>query len=428
MDKKAVYDVIKKFLAAMRKISAGRTLILWALALVVGIFLFKLQSGDLPVGKDTTLVFGTWWEDELEEETLTKLAAEYAKQKPGVTVKIQKMSWDEIRKTLEQTAAEDDGKNTDRQNAPDVFSIDPCDIYELETGSYLAPLENDGYASGSVVPIISFINPLFYNIDQLGAAGFDRPPKNQTEFLSYVQRLRETGTSGAGLALADHRSVSRQILPWIWTAAGNPESTGSFTFNSKEVIATLDFFNKLKQNLFANPYTLSETDLLGAFAEARVTMMIGSVADIRKLKASNLNFSITTIPAPEAYAKKPVFPLTVWYAAVNSKSAYQNEAKEFAVYLRTQAETLAAAAYAVPGAGTLNRGLAKDDPLYAKAFDMYEAGEMVRTLYRSPYINRLNILIHREVELMFRGSKTPEECAASIQRGWEELSGTGDTL
>ena len=423
MDKEWFFDNLKKLLAAMRKISAGTVLWIWALTMIAGIFIYKLIKTDKPE-KEVTLTFATWWDDELEGETLSVLAAEYEKQNPGITIRLEKMNWEKIQELVEKKDTKDAGKNVQKVYPPDIFSIDPYAIYELEKKSILAELENSKDFSGNVVSIISFINPLYYNIDLLENAGFDRPPKNQTEFLSYVQRLKETGIFGAGLSLNDPRSTSQQLLSWIWAATGNPDSSSSFRFDSKEVIDTLNFLNLLNQNLYANPFDLSKADLREAFGKGKIGMMIGSVADIKELKRSQINFSITTIPSPVSYTKKPVFPLSVWYAGINSRSEHQKEAKDFILFLKKNSDKIAAAAYAVPGSGTLNRELSKEDPYYAKAFDMYEAGEMVRELYRSPNITQLNSIITREVRLMFQGSKTPQECAAAIQRSWENLTET----
>ena len=431
MDTQRIMDTVKKALAAIRKISADKVLWIWALAMILGLLFFKLINKDLP-GMSASLVFGSWWEDELEDKTLTNLIAEFESQNPGITVQLEKMSWDEIQTSLAETTA----GNGKKRGAIDIFSVDPYAVYDLENHSYLADLENNAESAGNAAPVVSFINPLFYNIDLLKAAGFDRPPKNQTEFLSYVQRLKETGVNGAGLALDDPRSVSRQFLSWIWAAAGTPVSAGvspgnqvspgnpgSFNFNSKEVIETLNFLNQLKQNLYSNPFDLSETELLESFQKGQVGMMIGSTAVIQKLKTMNINFGITTIPAPESYSKKPVFPLTVWYAGINRQSVHQEAARKFIAFLEEKAETIAAAAYAIPGSGSRSRELSRDDPYYAKAFDMFEAGEVVRELYLSPNLSGLNNMIQREAELLFRGVKTSAQCAEALQQGWTELAG-----
>lgn len=403
---------------AARKISFDKALLIWALAIIAGVFLFRILNRDIRAN----LIFATWWEDTLEEQTLSNLAAEFVAKNPGITVKLEKMNWEAIQKNLEEHAGEN-GRNAKRQRTLDIFSIDPHAVRELERRSYLAKLENNEKNSGNAMPVIAFINPLFYNIDLLQDAGFDRPPKNRTEFLSYVQRLKETGHYGAGLALEKPHNMDNQILSWIWAAAGNPESEKPFSFSSKEVIETLSFLNQLKQNLYPNPFELSETELLNAFGQGKVGMIIGSTADIQKLKQVKVNFGITTIPDPESYIKEPVFPLTVWYAGINSQSIQQEEAKIFLDFLKEKAGDIAAVIYAVPGDGVRSRELSRKDPYYAKAFDMYEAGDMVWELY-SPDINSFYSIVHREIELMFRGNKTPEQCAQTIQQEWNRIAET----
>ena len=444
MIRNSLPDTIKNIPAVLRNISAGKTVLIWALAIIAGILIFFFVSTGHK-GKQVTLVFASWWEDELNEAVLEKLTGEYMAENPGITVKFEKMSWEEILELLEGKNSGETGKNAQKHNPPDIFSIDPYAINYLENRSILAVPGENKDPSANVVSIISFINPLYYNIDLLEQAGFDRPPKNQTEFLSYVQRLKETGVNGTGLALGDPRNVSRQILSWIWTAAGSPPASSppasspsassppagetpvssasgglsQWSFTSKEVIDTLTFLNQLKQSLYANPFELSEAELLDAFGRGSVGMMIGSIADVRELNTKKINFSITTIPSPVSYSKKPVFPLTFWYAGISSKSEFPDEAKDFLSFLVKNSALIAEAAYAVPGNGTVNRELQKNDPFYAKAFDMYEAGEMVRDVYNFQNWSRLNIIIHREIELMFQGAKTPQQCAEAIQHDWD---------
>jgi multiple sugar transport system substrate-binding protein len=388
-----------------------KTLWIWALALIAGIFLFRLLTGTPVVPKSTTLVFAQWWEEGLETGILEKLSAEYEAANPGVTVILEKKNWDAIRKSLE------------RGEGPDIFSLDPFAVYELESASLLAEITEDDERDDNVLPIVSFINPLFYNIELLRNAGFDRPPKNQTEFLSYALRVKETsGIYGAGISLGDDpHSISRHILSWIWASVSNVESDNAFSFNSKEVIGALQFLNQLKSNLYPNPFSLTEGELLKAFGEGRVGMMIGSTADIKKLKSTSIGFGITTIPGSESYAKKPVFLLSVWCLGISRQSVFREEAQQFAAFLAGKSEDISAAAYAIPGNGRRSRELFQNDPYYAKAFDMYEAGEMIREIYVSSDIAGLNGIIRKEVELMFRDVKTPEQCAEAIQAEWEKL-------
>jgi len=431
---------------AIRELFFLKALLICLAVMLAGFFLYKFAVHKNIKHKDTTLFFAQYWENELEGDILARLAAEFQAENPGIIVRMEKYSWNEIRGLL------------DGEDAPDIFSVDPYAIYELENLSLLAPVTEEKESSGTensveeksgnenggeeksakkkdgnkmygnVLQLISFINPLFYNIDLLKNAGFDRPPKNQTEFLSYVRRIKETsGQSGAGLALSgDYQNINRHILSWIWASAYNPESTEGFNFTAKEVTATLNFLYQLKQNLYASPFELSQSQLLEAFGEGKTGMIISSSADIRKLRQTRINFGITTIPSSESYTRKPVFPLTGWYAGINAKSPFQEESRLFVSFLKKKSDDIAAAAYAIPGNGQRSREQSRDDSYYAKAFDMYEAGEMVRELYEQYDVSAFNGIIKREVELLFIGAKTPEECAAAIQQGIENRYGTGN--
>jgi len=406
---------VRSFFQKLRAIFFFRTLWIWALAIIAGIFLFWFFHSPPVPPKHTTLVFAQWWEGELESNTLSDLASKFEAANPGVTIILEKKTWDEIRRSLEEGAG------------PDLFSIDPLAVYEMNRASHLAEITESNRRNGNILQIISFINPLFYNIELLRNAGFDRPPKNYTEFLTYAQRVKDSrkesgGVYGAGLALGGGtHSISRHILSWIWASADNPESAGTFNFNSKEVIGTLKFLNQLKANLYPNPFSLTEEELFQAFIEGKVGMMIGSTANIKKLKSSPIGFGITTIPGSESYVKKPVFLVTEWYLGINRHSEYKDEARKFAVFLSGKSDSIATAAYAIPGSGSRSREIPRDDLFYSKAFDMYEAGEMVRELFASPDILSLNGIISEEVKQMFWDMKTPELCAQAIQTRWENL-------
>jgi multiple sugar transport system substrate-binding protein len=407
-----------------RTISIDKVLWIWALVMVGGILLFKIVSGNIP-GMGTTLVFAQWWDDQMESQILEDLSEEFESQNPGITIKLEHMSWAEIKELL-------DMEKPDENTVPDIFSIDP--VREPESRSYLMPFEagtGTDAASNTAVSLVSFINPLFYNIGLLEEAGFDRPPKNQTEFLSYARRISQTGSGiyGTGLALesGDPHNVRRHLLSWIWAAAGNHETMEDFNFNSKQVTAVLTFLNQLQQNIYPNPFSLTQEELFKAFSEGRVGMIIGSIADARELKAvMQGNFGITTIPGPESYMRKPVFPLTGWYLGISRKTEYPEEVQKFAAFLKERAGIIAAEAYAVPGNGRRNPDLSKADPIYAKAFDMYEAGEMVReSIYGSAGMLNLNGIIRSEVEKMLSGFISPEQCAEAIQQSWEAIRNNG---
>jgi ABC-type glycerol-3-phosphate transport system substrate-binding protein len=411
---------IRKIIGKLQKLFSSTDTILWiwVIIMAVGLLLFSLLGKSLPgMAPETNLVFVQWWQDELEEDTLQKLIAEYEKQNSAVKITLKYRSRGEVRELLE--AKDGDGK--EKKPAFDVFSMEPNWIDGLEKEGILPPAEETLES-----PVISFINPLFYNITLLQASGFDRPPKNREELLAYARAITSQGNYGAALALAedDPHSIGRHLLSWIWASGINLDDTSEpFRFNSRPVIDTLSFLNQLKPNLFPQPFFMTEEERQRLFAEGKIGMMIGSISEIREYREKmGGGFNVTTIPGPQAYVGKPVFVLSGWYLGVNEKSAGKEEAVKFAAFMRERSEVLAAAAFAVSGSNDQFSGLVKDDPFYSKVSDMSNAGEMIREIYKlgkSAASLELNGIIREEVKRMFDGSRTPEETAEAIQRRWE---------
>jgi multiple sugar transport system substrate-binding protein len=407
--------------------STDKTLWIWAIAMSVGLLVFYLLIDRVMAG--SPLVFSQWWEDELDKVALEKIIQEFEDENPGIRVRLEKRSRAEISELL-LAGVPANGRRKDP--LPDVFSIEGAWADDLKDS--LKPLDGiSGLSAGPglgltpgdrALPVISFINPLFYNIKLLQESGFDRPPKNQTEFLSYAQAITkpEQGMYGVGFGLEenDPHSVSRYILSWIWAGGIYSDLEGDFNFNIPQVVAVFNFLNELKPYLYPDPFSMTEEEKLKAFVDGKIGMTIGSVSEIKKIRAGDRqNFGITTIPSPPPpYVGMPVFALSSWYIGISGESKKPEEAEKFAAFLIGRAPRLAAGAFAVPGNGERDPELARTDPFYTKAFDMYDAGKMVREIYGEGRIKELNTIIYEETKRMFAGL-SPEETAAAIQSRWE---------
>ncbi|MDR1931137.1 MAG: extracellular solute-binding protein [Treponema sp.] len=400
----------------------------WGALMAAGLLVFHFSGRDLPklgARQETALVFVQWWQEDLAPETLEKLIAEYEGQNPSVRISLEYKSRGEVREILAAIEA-GESEAGDEGAGADIFALEPHWIYGLEEAGILA--RSGAEDPGS--PLITFINPLFYNIDLLQSSGFDRPPKTREEMLSYARRISGNGSHGAAFALAeeDPYSVSRHLLSWIWTSGLNPEAGERFTFTAKPVVDTLAFLNQLKTSLHPRPFLMTEKIRRKLFAEGKIGMMIGSISEIKELREKmGDSFNITTVPVPQTYVGKPYFVLSGWFLGVNEKTegAEKKEAAAgFAEFLKEKSGSLAAAAFAVPGSGERNLELVKADPYYSKALDMSDAGELLGESYGgvNPVLSlELNGIIREEVKRMFDGFQSPEETAAAIQGRWEKL-------
>jgi multiple sugar transport system substrate-binding protein len=282
--------------------------------------------------------------------------------------------------------------------------------------------------------------PLFYNIDVLRSAGFSRPPRNRSELLEISRALAGEGRFGLGLALGpeDVLGLYRGVFPWFWAAGTALVQEGGPAFSGRAFTETLDFLAQLYREGLIPPDAFSKTgeQRLDDFVRGRSAMMTASIRDIGLLRERFLaaagegpdRFGITAVPGPDAYAGKPVFGLTSWYAGLSAQSDHPEEGRAFLAFLGERAPLLAAAAHAVPGSaasGPPGAGPdhAAEDPLYSKAWDMSEAGEMAREFYGLPRFEERALLFRGELQKLFEGRQSSAETAAAIQQGWERLGG-----
>jgi multiple sugar transport system substrate-binding protein len=351
--------------------------------------------------RPVTVVFSQWWSGELPDETLESIARDYEKENAGIKIKIESSSRAEVMSFLKEKPAESKRKKT-------------VDIVSIE--SAWPEIFSDALAQDQAFTLISFIKPLFYNIALLEKAGFDRPPKNRTEFLSYAQSVSGNGVSGAALALEG--GAAGELFPWILSGGNIAGDDGVFDFTAKANIDTLDFVNQLKPWLAPDPFTMTADAKLKLFAEGKIAMMIAPVSCVKRFKTiDDLRFGITTVPPPASYIGKPAFDFSYWAVAVCAESRHPEEAAAFVQYLLSRSSEIAAGAFAVPGSGSRAGTLAQTDDYYAKAFEMYESADNAARL---PILSPKNdVFIYDELKALFAGKTTPEEAAKSIQHNSE---------
>jgi multiple sugar transport system substrate-binding protein len=350
--------------------------------------------------RPVTLVFSQWWSGELPAGALENIARDYEKENAGIKIKIESASRGEVLSRLQEGQAE-----AKRKKTIDVASIEP-----EWPGAF-----SESFAEA--YPFIWFIKPLFYNIDLLEKAGFDRPPKNRTEFLSYAQRVSGSGVSGAALALGENRGSD--IVPWLLSGGAG-------------ISGTLEFLLEAKPYLAADPFVLTEDAKLKLFADGKIAMLTAPVSCVKYFRRiDGLRFGITTVPPPASYIGKPTFDFSCWALAVCAESRHPEEAAAFVKYLLTRAPEIAGGAFAVPGSGSRAGSLAQTDDYYAKAFEMYESSADAEFALidqfdtgRPELSPSLDELLYDELAALFAGKTTPETAAQAIQekmqarRGW----------
>jgi multiple sugar transport system substrate-binding protein len=251
------------------------------------------------------------------------------------------------------------------------------------------------------IPLVSFMDMLFYNIELLKDAGFDRPPKTRDEFLAFAKAVSQAGISGAGpygaalgLSPGDPQALRRDVFSWIWAAGGEPGSLEQDTapvFGSRIAADILVFLAQLNKDESLAPGSFEKTgaERLDEFAAGKIALIIASVKDIPLLrkKMGDTAFGATAIPGP-ALPGKTGLALSSIYAGISAASVHPDESWNFLLFLAEKSPAFSAKFKAVPGSfpgifpDPNNTAAAEDyisnDPLYSKARDIFESAELVQ--------------------------------------------------
>ncbi|MDR2102458.1 MAG: extracellular solute-binding protein, partial [Treponema sp.] len=385
------------------------------------------------------LVFTQWWEDELEPGALKALIDEFEAQNPRIQIRLDTRSYGETRSFLVNRSGAE-------EPLPDIIALDYQWLYELvrqktleplaayrETGDFSLQNQQDlpeGHYEQWAVPLVSFMYPLFYNIGILKEAGFDRPPKTRTEFLDYALAItgKAAGRYGTALSLGEdnHRDIYREILPWFWAAGTCLIQDGRTNFTGPPVIETLGFIDRFHREGILSPGSFSKTEAQKReeFLAGKIGMMIGSLRDIDlfRERLGEDNFGITAIPGPDGYIGKPVFGLSSWYAGISRRSSHKDEAWRFLAFLTERISSPAVKVHAMPERGKGGDGSTGVDPHYAKAYEIYQAGDVIREFSGDLRAPGLDSIVREELYAMLEQGRSPGESAAAMQKKWEALT------
>jgi multiple sugar transport system substrate-binding protein len=386
--------------------------------------------------RNTALVFTQWWQDELEEGTLAALVEEFEALHPGVKIRLDNRSYAETLNCLRSAG--------EALPAPDIVGLDPFwieDLVRQDLLEDLGPLEvaenlpveaaggsDQGYEQWAR-QLISFTNPLYYNIALLRDAGFDRPPKSRAEMLAYARSVTDTAAGRHALSMAlgpeNPLGVYRDVFSWIWALNPLTLRESRPDFSARSIVGVLDFLRQLRQEdlLASETFAKTEADKREEFIQGRAAMMIASVADIHLLRQrmEEGSFGITVLPGESSFEGKPILGLTGWRLGIPRNAGHKDEAGAFLSFLLERGPLIAEKAHAVPGSPDKAAGFSSADPLFAKAYDMYAAGEAVQEFPGISGFDEFAALVREQLYALFEEGQSPEETAGHIQQQWEQL-------
>jgi multiple sugar transport system substrate-binding protein len=248
-------------------------------------------KGEGPVKDPTepvTVTFSTWVGS---DPTMKKMAADFHKLHPNITIKFQNVSADNASQKLTTQIA--------GGNPPDVAYIDASGTSDFASRQALVNLDN--YISRSKVvkmddyveafrtfvtykggtwgmPVDGESTGLFYRKDLFAAAGISAPPKTWEEFEAAAKKLTDPAKKQYGYEVFAPEAAY-YWYPWLYQGGGDllSEDGKKVLFTSDEAKKAAEFYVGLAK--YAPPDYLNSNSYDGrvAFAQGQVAMyMAGS--------------------------------------------------------------------------------------------------------------------------------------------------------
>jgi len=317
---------------------------------------------------------------------------------------------------------------------PDITIIIADDTQEhdiLFFDEYSLGFFTEANAVLKAVPLVSFMDLLFYNTDILSAAGLSSPPKTRDEFTAYCGIVSGAGLNSAPTAISlsskDRGALSRDIFSWIWAGGGNFWTNGDKPFlNTRTIVNDIAFFDALYREGMYAPGIFETTgdQRLEDFSKGRIAMMIASARFIPFLRErmSEGSFGITSIPDANTGGRYSTGISSI-YAAVSGYSDYPNEASRFLEFLTEKSFLFCEEMKAVPGiiSNLIPGDYVTDDPYYSKAWEIFEFAQIAEGFSGKKNAEEYEAAFIEELQKYFEDTRTAQQTVTAIQRRWDEI-------
>jgi multiple sugar transport system substrate-binding protein len=275
------------------------------------------STGSGPVAdpkEPVTISFSSWIGN---EPTIKKMAAEFHKEHPNITVEFQNVPAEESNEKLTAQIA--------GGNAPDAAFVDASTVASFASRKALVNLD-DYISRGDVVDPDDYVDAfktfatyedsmyalpfdgestaLFYRTDLFEAAGIDAPATTWDEFQDDAKKLTDPAKKQYGIAMFAPESAY-YWYPWLWQNGGEVlDKDGNVAFNSDKAKESAEYYVGLTK--YAPPDYLNSNSYDGrvAFANGQVGMYVAGAwfAGVLSGEFPDIEGKWATAPLPEGEA------------------------------------------------------------------------------------------------------------------------------
>ncbi len=389
--------------------------------------------------QDVNLEFIQWWEPELPAGSLRALMDQFEAQNPGIKVKLISGPYSTTHDQIVAGAA--------TGTLSDVVGLDGAWVNDLAKQGAIAPLDSlmasdnwDPSQAAAIIkvngksymlPVASFVYPVFVNLDLLKAAGIANPPSTRSEFVADARKLTKPSKNQYGwvlpLSLQTPNGVQNDVMSWVWASGKSMLKNGEPDLVNPDVISALTFIQGMYKDGVISPGTFAkqEQDKVEEFVNGRVGMMIDTLAHINLIRQRNpdLKFAISALPAVDGYTGRRGLPYAAWGIGISANSQHQAEAWKLVAYLMSPEVNgkLVSMAHAFPGNVKAKPTFVVTDPLFGKGFEIFQNGYLANEFVGLPQAEQLMRMFDEQIQVMLEGKQTAEQAAAKAQAQWAKV-------
>jgi multiple sugar transport system substrate-binding protein len=251
----------------------------------------------------------TWWDytqPGTADDALKKLLTDYEKQNPDVTIDRRYVAYDDIKKSLLQSA----GANT----LPDIVVVNSPDHQQFAELGIAADLTSqikqwgqlDKYPKGIVdsaryngkiygLPQTTNCLALFYNKAMFEAAGITKPPSTWQEFSEDAKKLTTPDHHGLAFSAINNQQAVFQWLPALWQSGGDLTDLASpDAQKALEYWASFVADGSVSKEALGWDQSAAQVE----FAQGRAAMMINGPWQIPTMATSapDLDYGVALLP------------------------------------------------------------------------------------------------------------------------------------
>lgn len=385
---------------------------------------------------DTTIEFVQWWEPELPSGALRGIMDGFEAANPGIKVKLVSGPFSATHDQIVAGAASG--------TLSDVVGLDGAWVNELAKQGAIAPMDSmmddskfDRSQMADIIkvdgksymfPLASFVYPVFVNLDIAKAAGVDKLPSTRAEFADAAKKMTHADKNQYGwvlpLSLQVPNGAQNDVMSWVWASGQSMLKDGKPNVDNEAVVSVFSYIKSLNDAGVISPGTNAkkEQDKLEEFVNGRVGMMIHSLAllNLMHQRNPNLKLDISALPAADGYTGKRGLPYASWGIGISNNSEHKAEAWKLVSYLISPEVNgkLVTIAHAFPGNVNAKPDFSKSDPLFVKAFQIFQTGKLANEFIGLPVAEQLQRDMDVELQKMLDGQQTPQQAAAATQKQW----------